>query len=54
MQRDDDSFEEDHVLVTKRNRESADDTRQNVQQFRSSVELVGLVNKCVEAVVNGL
>ena len=54
MQRNDDVLEEDNVLVSQRNSESTNDTRQNVEKLGGTVELVVLVNKCKEALVDGL
>ena len=45
-------FEENHMLVSEGNCEPTDNTSKNVKEFSSSVELVGLMNKGVEAFVD--
>jgi hypothetical protein len=54
VERDDHILEEDDVFFSEGHGESGDDTGQNVEQFRCSVELEGLVDETVEAVVDGL
>ena len=54
MQWNDDVLEEDDVLISQRNSESTDDTRQNVEKLGGTVKLVILVNQCKEALVDGL
>jgi hypothetical protein len=54
MQRNDDILEEDDVLLPQRHCETRNDASQNVQKLRGSIELEGLVDQRVEAIVNGL
>lgn len=54
MQRNDDILEEDDVFLPQGHCETRDNTGQNVQKFRSSVEFEGLMNQGVEAIVDGL
>lgn len=54
VQGNDDRLEEDHVLVSERDCEPADDAGQDVEELRRAVELVGLVDEGVEGVVDGL
>ncbi len=54
MKGDDDGLEEDDVLLAQRDREAADDGRQDVQQLGRPVELVVLVYQRQERVVNSL
>ena len=54
MKRYDDIGEKDHVLVTKWNSESTDDTRQDIQKLGCTIELVILMDKCKEALVHCL
>lgn len=54
VQRDDHVFEEDDVLLPQWHRKTRDDAGQNVEQLRGAVELEGLVDEGVEAVVDGL
>ncbi len=53
VKRNDDSFEEVDVFFPQRNGKSTDNTCKNIQKLSSSVELVILVNKCVEAISHG-
>lgn len=53
VERDDHILEEDDVLFSQGNCEPRDDAGQDVEQFGGSVELEGLVNEGVEAVVDG-
>ena len=54
MKRNDNILEEDDVLVTEGHCKSGDDTRLDVQKFSCSVELVRLVDKRIEALIDGL
>lgn len=54
VQWDDDGLEEVDVLLSKRDGEAGDDRGEDVEQFRSSVELEVLVDEGVEAVSDGL
>lgn len=54
VQGNDDRLEEDDVLFTEGYGESRDDTGQDVEEFGSTIEFVGLVDEGVEAIVDGL
>jgi hypothetical protein len=54
VERDDDSVEEDDVLIPERNGETRDDTGEDVEQLGGTVELVVLVDESEEALVNSL
>ena len=54
MERDDNVLEEDYMLISERNSESTDDTRQNVEKLGCAVEFMILVDQCKEALVDGL
>ena len=54
MEWDDNVLEEDDMLISERNSESTDDTRQNVQKLGRAVEFVILVDQRKEALVDGL
>jgi hypothetical protein len=54
VQGDDDVLEKDDVFISEWDSESTDDTGQNVQQFGSTVEFMGLVDQGEEALVDGL
>ena len=54
VQRNDNVLKEDNVLVTEGHGKSRDDTCLDVQKFCCSVELVRLVNKRIEALIDGL
>ena len=54
VERNNDVFEEDDVLLSQWHCETRDDAGQNVQQLRGAVEFEGLVDEGVEAVVDGL
>lgn len=53
MKRNDDILEEDDVFLSQGNCKSRDDAGQNIKKFRSSIELESLMNKTVEAVIDG-
>lgn len=54
MERDDDTLEENNVFLSQRDGKARDDTCQDVQQLRGSIELVSLVDQAVEAVIDSL
>ncbi len=54
VQGNDNILEENDVFFPQRHCESRNDAGQNVQKFRCSIELKGLVDQGVEAIVNGL
>lgn len=54
MKRNNNVLEEDYVLISERNSESTDNTCQDVKKLSSTIELVILVNKGKEALVDGL
>ena len=47
-------MEEDNVLISKWYSESTDDTCKDIKKLSSSIELMSLVNKRVEALIDGL
>ena len=49
-----DVLEKDDMLLSQRHGKPTDDTGQNIQQLRSSIELKSLMNQRIEAVINGL
>ena len=54
MKRDDNILEEDNMLISKWYSKTTDDTGEDVEKLSSSIELVGLVNKGVEALIDSL
>ena len=49
---DDDILEEDHVLVTERYGEAADDTCQDIEELGGTIELVVFMDKCIKAFIH--
>ena len=54
MERDDNVLEEDYMLISERNSESTDNASQNIKKLCSPVELMVLMNKCEELLVDSL
>lgn len=54
MKWNDNILEEDDVLISQWYSESTDDTCQNIEKLGGTVEFVILVDKCKEALVDGL
>ena len=54
MKRNDDILEENNVLLSQGHCETRNNTGQNIQQLRSSIEFEGLVDERVEAIVDSL
>jgi len=54
MEGDNDGLEEVDVFFSQGDRETTDDTSQNIQKFSSTVEFVVFVDKSVEAISDGL
>lgn len=52
MEGNDDGLEENDVFVSERNCKATDYTSENIQEFGSSIEFVGRVNKGEKALVN--
>ena len=54
MKRNNDALEEHNMFVTQRDCKTADNCRQNIQEFSCSIEFMILMNKCQKAIVNCL
>ena len=54
MEWDDDVLEENDVLISKWNSKTTDDTGQDIEELSSTIELMVLVDKSEEALVDGL
>jgi hypothetical protein len=54
MKRDDNILEENNVLISEWYSKPTDDTGKNVEKLSSSIELVGLVNEGVKALIDSL
>lgn len=54
MERNNDIFKENNVLISERHRESGDDACQDVEELGRTVELVGLVDEGEEHFVDCL
>lgn len=52
MEGNDDGLEENDVFISERDRKATDNTGKNIQEFGSSIKLVGSVNKGEKALVN--
>ena len=54
VQRNDDGFEENNVLLSQRHSKPRDDAGQNIEEFRRPIEFEVLVDEGVETVCDGL
>lgn len=54
MQRNDDHLEEDHMLLSQRHSEPRDNGGEDVQELGCPIELMILMDQCIEALVDGL
>lgn len=54
MQGNDNVLEEDDVLVPEGHGEATDDAGEDIEELCGAIELVGLVDEAVEALIHGL
>lgn len=53
MKRNNDIFEENDVLLSKRNSKTWNNACQDIQKFWGSIEFKGFMDKTIEAIVDG-